>query len=151
MLFFSLILKVKIWYDIFFASLLLAIAIVSRSHSRNISKHVFIKALISKSRISLPVSLGSMESYTSRDRSKSIIGRSGSSPSIYSCKEWPTRSERIASISSSLSAPRKCLGLTLSSQILYRHSPTSSALKPYLYGAEASRKSESLDWIIILY
>ncbi|CAI2185539.1 1774_t:CDS:1, partial [Funneliformis geosporum] len=50
----------------------------------------------------------------------SITGRSGSSPSINSCKKWPSRSDSMASISSALSAPRKYLGLTLSSRILYR-------------------------------
>uniref|UniRef100_U9T1R6 Uncharacterized protein n=1 Tax=Rhizophagus irregularis (strain DAOM 181602 / DAOM 197198 / MUCL 43194) TaxID=747089 RepID=U9T1R6_RHIID len=37
---------------------------------------------------------------------------------MISCKEWPLQAESMASIPSSLSAPRKCLGLTLSSQIL---------------------------------
>ncbi|CAB4393918.1 unnamed protein product [Rhizophagus irregularis] len=104
--------------------------IVLGSHFGNTSKHVFLNTRISKSSTSLPVSLGLMESYTSRGRSKSIIGRSGSSPSMNSCKEWPSRSENMASISFALSAPRKCLGLTLSSRILYRDAPISDALNP---------------------
>ncbi|CAI2199777.1 4693_t:CDS:1, partial [Funneliformis geosporum] len=61
-------------------------------------------------------------------KSKSITGWSGSSPSINSCKEWPSHSDSMASISFALSAPRKCLGLTLLSQILYRDTPISESL-----------------------
>ena len=53
--------------------------IVLESHFGNISKHTFVTALISKSRISLPESLGSRLVYTSCGKSKLIIGRSGSS------------------------------------------------------------------------
>jgi len=66
------------------------------------------------------------------------------------CKEWPSRSESIASISSSLSVSKKCFSLTLSSWILYWYYSILEALNPHGAG-DMSRKSENLDWIMILY
>jgi hypothetical protein len=90
----------------------------------------FSKARISESNTSLHVSLSLMESYTSIGKSKFMIERSSSSPSINLYKKCPSWSESIASISSALSAPRNCLGLSLSSQILYRNALISEVLNP---------------------
>src|SRR5207237_6277767 len=119
---------VEICSDIFFLSLLLAIVKVWEFHSGYISLQVLEKARQSKSGISLAVSLGSILSNFSLDKSKSIKGRSGSSPSMHSCNECPCSSLSIASIPSSESVPRNCLGFTLSSRNLYRYSAILSAL-----------------------
>ena len=127
----SLMPKVETWRDIFFSSLLSAIVKVSLSHSGNISRQVSLKAQQSEFFAWPSESLRVIAFNVSIGKSKSITGRSSSSPSINSCKEWPSRSVSIASISSALSAPRKCLGLTLSSRILYKDAPISEALYPW--------------------
>ncbi|CAB4379525.1 unnamed protein product [Rhizophagus irregularis] len=104
--------------------------IVFLSHFGNISRQTSLKALQSVFLACFSDSLGEIVFSVSIGKLKSTTGRSGSSPSMNSCKEWPSRSESIASISSALSAPRKCLGLTLSSRILYRDAPISEALNP---------------------
>src|SRR4051794_41124837 len=69
----------------------------------------------SESSTSLHVSLGSIVLSTSCSKLKSIIDQSDSFLSMNLCKEWPSCSVRMASISFSLFTPRKCLSLTLSS------------------------------------
>src|SRR6266496_2120161 len=123
----------------FFASLLSAMDIVFLSHFGNISRQTSLKALQNVFLACLSDSLDEIAFSVSIGKSKSMIGQNGSSPSIISCRECPSRSESIASISSALSAPRKCLSLTLLSRILYRHLPTFSVLNPCLYGADMSR------------
>src|SRR6266540_4604632 len=126
----SLILKVETWRDIFFASLLSAMDIVFLSHFGNISRQTSLKALQSVFLACLSDSLDEIAFNVSISKSKSMIGQSGSSPSIISCRECPSRSESIASISSTLSALRKCLDLTLLSRILYRDAPILEGLNP---------------------
>src|SRR6266540_2915019 len=124
----SLILKVETWRDIFFASLLSAMDIVFLSHFGNISRQTSLKALQNVFLACLSDSLDEIAFNVSIGKSKSMIGRSDSSPSIILCRECPSRSESIASISLALSVSRKCLGLTLSSRILYRDAPISESL-----------------------
>src|SRR6185295_18660374 len=95
----------------FFLSLLLAIVKVWESHSGYISLQVLEKVQQSKSHIFIHISLELILSNFSLDKSKSIIGQTGSLPFIYSCSEWPVCSVSITSIPSSESVSRNCRGL----------------------------------------
>ncbi len=86
-IFLSLIPKVKIWYDIFFTSLLLAIIINIWFYFGDISKHIFIKAWLSKSNISLFICLDSILSYIFHDKLKFMIEWNSSSLLIYLYKK----------------------------------------------------------------
>src|SRR2546423_10641703 len=102
--------------------------IVFLSHFGNISRQTSLKALQNVFLACLSDSLDEIAFSVSIGKLKSMIEQSGSSPSIISCRKCLSQSESIASISSALSAPRKCLGLTLSSQILYRDALISKSL-----------------------
>src|SRR5436853_394671 len=72
----------------FFASLLSAMDIVFLSHFGNISRQTSLKALQNVFLACLSDSLDEIAFSVSIGKSKSMIGRNGSSPSIISCREY---------------------------------------------------------------